>query len=193
MRDDDQLLDRNWLKALGHPLRLRLLEAVTDAAEASPVQLARMLDQPLGTVSRHMRLLRDLGFIELARGEPRRGAVEHFYRAVRAPFIDDRDWERLPVPMRRGLARQTLRKVFAEAAIAGGDGGFDGAGAGIARIPLRLDAEGQRELTEVVMDLLRRAKAIQERSDGRAAPADGARTTCLAVLHFAHGDRPAAS
>src|SRR5262245_59589620 len=103
--------DGRLLKALGHPLRLRLLEAITDAGEGSPVTLARRFKQPLATVSHHIRLLRDLGFLELTRTEPRRGAVEPFYRAVRLPFIDDGQWAQLPVAMRRGLATQTFRKI----------------------------------------------------------------------------------
>src|SRR4051794_20538891 len=82
------LFEGNLLKALGHPLRLRLLEAITDAGEASPVELARTLAQPLSTVSRHVRMLRDLGFVELVRTEPRRGSVAHYYRAIQAPFLD---------------------------------------------------------------------------------------------------------
>jgi DNA-binding transcriptional ArsR family regulator len=42
-------LDRRLLKALAHPLRERILESITDRGEASPVELARELDQPLAT------------------------------------------------------------------------------------------------------------------------------------------------
>ena len=33
---DNDLLERNLLKALGHPLRLRLLEMIIDSGESSP-------------------------------------------------------------------------------------------------------------------------------------------------------------
>jgi DNA-binding transcriptional ArsR family regulator len=185
----EDVFDRDLLKALGHPLRLRILEAISDAGEASPVELAGRLGRPLATVSHHVRLLRDLGFLELARTEPRRGAVEHFYRVLARPFIDDAQWEQLGTVLRHGLATQTFRMVFSEAVEAGGAGGFDGPCAHIIRLPLELDGRGRRELSEELLALLKRAEAIQRRSDARCArrpgPQDGQiETTSLVALHY---------
>jgi DNA-binding transcriptional ArsR family regulator len=180
-------LDPNLVKALGHPLRLRLLEAIIDDEEQSPVVLARRFGQPLASVSRHVRILRDLGFVELTRTEPRRGAVEHFYRAIRLAFIDDAHWDRMPVALRRGLARQTFRKVFAEASVAGAYGGFDPDYAHLDRIPLELDEAGRREVSEALHDFMRQAESIQRRSDARrstARPTDNVTSTRIALLHF---------
>jgi DNA-binding transcriptional ArsR family regulator len=47
----------------------------------SPKQIADALDAPLGQVSYHVRKLADAGLLELVAAEPRRGALEHFYRA----------------------------------------------------------------------------------------------------------------
>ena len=182
-------VEASVLKALGHPLRMRLLTFVAERGEASPVEMSRALDVPLATVSHHTRVLRDLGYVELSRTEQRRGAVEHYYRALMAPFLDDEQWERLPIPARRRVSAQLFRQVFEEAAAAGQTGGFDAAGAHIARRTLDLDARGWRELSRAVSTLLRRAEAIQARSDGRR---DGGRIededSCpseLAILHFA--------
>jgi hypothetical protein len=62
----------------GHPVRLRAL--VLLEFEASPGDLAEVLDAPLGVVAYHVRQLRDYGLITETRTEPRRGAVAHFYR-----------------------------------------------------------------------------------------------------------------
>jgi DNA-binding transcriptional ArsR family regulator len=179
-------LDARLLKALAHPLRERILESITDQGEASPAALARELDQPLATVSHHTRVLRELGGIELTRTEPRRGAVEHYYRAVLRPFLDDAQWEQLSLVKRRGLAGQLLRRIFADASAAGAGGGFDPAGAHVARVPLALDDRGWQELSEVVADVLNTAQAIPERSDARRRDnGDDARPSQLAILHFA--------
>src|SRR5689334_4699275 len=69
-------LDQSLIRALAHPLRWRIVEILVERGEGSPVQLARELDQPLATVSHHVRVLRDTGSIALTRTEPRRGAVE---------------------------------------------------------------------------------------------------------------------
>lgn len=179
-------LDARLLKALAHPLRARILESITDRGEASPVELARELDQPLATVSHHARVLRDLGCIELTRTEPRRGAVEHYYRSVLRPLLDDAQWEQLSLMERRGLAGQLVRRIFEAASAAGAAGGFDAAGAHVARVPLALDERGWEELSKVVADLLSTAQTIQERSDARRrAEGDDARPSELAILHFA--------
>jgi DNA-binding transcriptional ArsR family regulator len=197
----DGVRERNLVKALGHPLRLRLLVAVIDGGEESPVRLARRFELPLATVSRHMRMLRDLGFIEQTRTEPRRGAVEHFYRAVEVAFIDDAEWAQLPVAMRRGLARQTFRKIFHEASAAGGSGGFDTPEAYLARVVLETDEAGRREISHAIQEVLRRVKTIQQRSDARrasdAGPTGPVDRTELALLHFhpvnTGGDAPGPS
>jgi DNA-binding transcriptional ArsR family regulator len=182
-------VEASVLKALGHPLRMRLLTFVAERGEASPVEMSRALDLPLATVSHHTRVLRDLGYVELSRTEPRRGAMEHYYRALAAPFLDDEHWEMLPIPARRRVSAQLFPQVFEEAAAAGRIGGFDAAGAHIARRTLDLDAQGWRELSRAVLTLLRRAEAIQARSDARRdrKPIDD-ETACrsdLAILHFA--------
>jgi DNA-binding transcriptional ArsR family regulator len=189
-------VEASVLKALGNPLRMRLLTFVAERGEASPVEMSRALDVPLATVSHHTRVLRDLGYIELSRTEPRRGAVEHYYRALAAPFLDDEHWEMLPIPARRRVSAELFRQVFEEAAAAGRIGGFDAAGAHIARRMLDLDARGLRDLSRAVLTLLRRAEAIQARSDARR---DGERiedeAACpseLAILHFAVAE-PASS
>jgi DNA-binding transcriptional ArsR family regulator len=183
-------LDARVLKALGHPLRLLLVELITERGEASPTELARTLRFPLATVSHHVRFLRDLGYLELTRTEPRRGAVEHFYQVVTPPFIADEQWEQLSVAVRRGLAGQTLRRIFRAASAAGSGGGFDDRRAHIDRMLLDLDAEARRELSEALVDVLRLAQVIQRRSDARQV-SDGSAATRrseLAILHFGVGD-----
>jgi DNA-binding transcriptional ArsR family regulator len=184
-------LDPRLLKALSHPLRLRILDLIADHGELSPARIARELGHPLATVSHHTRLLRDLGCVELVRTEPRRGALEHFYRARWLPFLADELWEGLPVALRRGLAAQTFRRIFAEGSHGGAAGGFDRAGAHVDRMPLRLDDRGWVEISELLVGVLERARAIQERSDerGRSDGDGGAGGTrsVLAILHFSAG------
>jgi DNA-binding transcriptional ArsR family regulator len=184
--------DASVLKALGHPLRMRVLTFIAERGEASPVEMSRALDVRLATVSHHTRVLRDSGLVELSHTRPRRGAVEHYYRAVAAPFLDDDQWELLPIPARRQVSAQLFRNVFEDAAAAGRQGGFDDATAHIARRALDLDERGRRDLSKAVLALLKQAEVIQERSDKRrraARPDDpGAHPSELAILHFVTSD-----
>jgi DNA-binding transcriptional ArsR family regulator len=177
--------DAQIARVLSHPLRPRILQILADRGEASPNEIASELDVPLGTLSYHTRLLRDAGWIELVREVPRRGAVEHFYRAVVRPEIDDAHWERLPVGIRRRLAAMTVGEVLRSAAAAATTGGFDVAGAHVDRVPLELDDEGVEELSRVLTNALEEALAIQQRStERRAGEPDAARRSVLAILHF---------
>jgi DNA-binding transcriptional ArsR family regulator len=62
-------------------VRRRILAEI--AKPMSPSQLAVALGEPIGTVSYHVRELAEAGLLELVRTEPRRGALEHFYRVSR--------------------------------------------------------------------------------------------------------------
>src|SRR5262245_33576712 len=124
--------DAKVARVLSHPLRPQILQILTRRGEASPNEIAAELDVPLGTLSYHTRLLRDAGWIELVREVPRRGAVEHFYRAVERPFLDDTQWGDLPLGLRRRLASMTIGEVLRSASAAAGGGGFDEPGAHVA-------------------------------------------------------------
>ena len=56
--------DPRYVKALAHPLRIRILAMLADRS-ASPVQLSGKLDATLGTVAYHVRTLHSLGLVEL--------------------------------------------------------------------------------------------------------------------------------
>jgi DNA-binding transcriptional ArsR family regulator len=73
---------------MAHPLRVRILNRMnTRPAPWSPRELEDELDEELGLVSYHVKVLKDLELIELAKTAPVRGAVEHFYRAVERAFV----------------------------------------------------------------------------------------------------------
>jgi DNA-binding transcriptional ArsR family regulator len=179
---EPQLLDQRLAKALSHPLRRRVLERFIDEGEASPNEVAKQLGAPLSTVSYHVHILRDLQCIELVRTEPRRGAVEHYYRSALELLLEDAQWSRLPAAVRRQLAGQTVGDLMQEMGAAAQAGGFDDGDAAIARVPLELDETGRQELSELLRATLRDAEAIQERSLARD---DGdARRSLLGLLHF---------
>jgi predicted transcriptional regulator len=73
--------NRSLERALAHPLRARALELFGDAPK-SPNQVAKELEVDVSSLAYHVRVLRKLGCIELVETKQRRGALEHFYRAV---------------------------------------------------------------------------------------------------------------
>lgn len=66
-------------KCLAHPLRRRILDELGKGPR-SPNELTTVLDAKLTNLSYHVRMLNELGAIELVDLQPRRGAMEHYYR-----------------------------------------------------------------------------------------------------------------
>jgi DNA-binding transcriptional ArsR family regulator len=177
-------LDPRLAKALSHPLRPRILQILTARGEASPVQIAGELGESLGVVSYHMRILLRQECVELVRTEPRRGAIEHYYKAVLTPYIDDDQWSQLPLSLRRQLAGNTIGQLLQAAAGAAGHGGFDAPGAHVDRLPLALDRRGWEDLSDLLVQTLARAAEIQQESERRGPDAGEIDRSELAILHY---------
>ena len=175
------------MKALSHPLRVRMLTLLNQKV-SSPSELAEELDEPLGNVSYHMRFLADLNM------EPRRGAVEHYYEALEPPLISDDDWAELPVGLRRSLSDSTLSNVARDLKGAAAAGGFDRPNIHLSRTALSLDEQGWDELAGVLADVLDRARKIQEQSNNRRKrAAERGIQTALVIMQFEGGGVSAGS
>jgi DNA-binding transcriptional ArsR family regulator len=68
-------------KAIAHPLRAAILQRLCDH-DASPIEVAREMGEPLANVSYHVRALHKLGALALVRDRHVRRAVEHTYTAT---------------------------------------------------------------------------------------------------------------
>ena len=184
-------VDPRIVKALGHPLRQRILHALSGGV-LSPKQVAHKLGEPLGNVSYHVRILLDHDAIELVDTRPVRGAIEHFYRATIRPFFDDTHWAQLPVASRRALFGQTLEQIGEHVREAAASGGFDRLETHVTWTPLKLDAEGWTELSPKLVEVMDEAARIEAESLARLAQADGGAEPIaseLAMLHFERAPR----
>ena len=168
-RQTASAVDSRLAKALAHPLRVQLLAALNEGV-ASPNELAKRLDEPLTNVSYHVRMLHDLGCIELVETEPRRGALEHYYRAVVRPFFGDRDWKRLPKNARGSISDAVLQLVWDDAAEAIKGGLFDEReDRHLSRSVLSVDERGWDDLHDLLSQTLDKAMQIQADSASRAS------------------------
>ena len=180
-------IDQRIMKALSHPLRVRMLTLLNQKV-SSPSELAEELDEPLGNVSYHMRFLADLKMVKLVRTEPRRGAVEHYYEALEPPLVSDDDWAQLPVALRRSLSDSTLSDIARDLKGAAEEGGFDRENIHVSRVALMLDEQGWDELSDMLSEVLERARGIQEQSNRRRKRADnGVIPTALVLMQFEGG------
>jgi DNA-binding transcriptional ArsR family regulator len=190
----DDLLDQRLVKAISHPIRHRVLVLLNDRV-SSPNEIANELGESLGRVSYHVRRLADIGAIELVRTEPRRGAVEHFYRATARAWFSDTDWALLPKMTRRNIFGQNLKRVGSDVVAAAGAGGFDNVRAHVSFTLLDLDERGMSDISDLLAETLDRALEIQAESAARRAEDGDAESTPteLAVLHFERATNATAS
>lgn len=70
--------DEELVKALSHPIRVEILEALQGRV-ASPGELSEEMDQSVGVISYHAKTLVSCGWLELVHSKPARGSIEHFF------------------------------------------------------------------------------------------------------------------
>lgn len=80
-KKDQKPSNSDLISALKHPLRIRILQRLADGSMGSPNQLSQEFGEPLGNLSYHVKTLLEYNCVRLVKTEPRRGAVEHFYRS----------------------------------------------------------------------------------------------------------------
>jgi DNA-binding transcriptional ArsR family regulator len=168
MKQITEINDPRLVKGLAHPLRVHILR-ILQSRIASPSEIAEEIDAPLGNVSYHVRFLARVGLIELASTKPRRGAVEHYYRAVGRVRITDEAWAQVPQVVKNSLISSTLDEVGRYIGAAAAVGGFDRHDANVSRRGIVVDEQGFSELAAAAKQLLDRAHEIEGDSAKRLA------------------------
>jgi DNA-binding transcriptional ArsR family regulator len=186
MKKITTLDDPRYVKALSHPLRVRIL-AILEERTASPVQLAEQLEASLGVVSYHVRTLERFGLIKLVRTNPARGAVEHHYRANPRPTISDDGWGAAPPVAKQAYLSSFLQQVGAYTSAAAAAGGFDRADAQHTRTVAKLDAKGWAQLAKACEQLLSKIDTIEAQAAKRMTKdphAEGLADAGLVIMLF---------
>ena len=160
--------DPRYVKAMSHPLRVRIL-AMLDERKASPNQLAGWL----GRQPRHRRLPRahaaPLGLIELAGRDarPRRGRAPLPREA--APGVTAEGWAQASPVARQAAVGSSLEVIGEYARVSAAAGGFERSDAQLRRALLRLDAKGFAQLSRACDKLLEQVEKIQADAARRLA------------------------
>lgn len=166
-------IDQKLVKALAHPVRVHILETLQDQV-ASPTEISKGMEESLGVVSYHANTLVDCGCIELVRTRPRRGALEHFFRAAPRSFIGHQDWRRAPRAVRKGITDATIGTFFDRTAAAIDAGTIDAReDTTLNWMPITVDGTGWKELSAVMEEAQRLVTAIHTKSAKRLGGADG--------------------
>lgn len=180
-----EIIDRRLGKALSHPLRVRIL-SVANHRVVSPAEFAREFGEPLPSVSYHFKTLERLECIELVKTEPRRGAVEHFYRGTKRAFLSDAAWKQLPQPLQGGVTGAVLQTFVERAVDALEAGTFDARDdSHLSWTPVILDEEAWQGMASILERTLEQVLDLQAEAAGRLAESgeDGI-TAIVAVAGF---------
>jgi DNA-binding transcriptional ArsR family regulator len=180
------LVDPRIAKALSHPMRARILMILNERV-ASPNEIAEAIDERLPNVSYHVRALLDLGTIELVDTAQRRGAIEHYYRAVVRPFFSDKDWKRLPRSGRQAISDSILKILWDDLSESIKAGTFEArADRHLTHKRLVLDDQGWDEVTKLLNGVLSQVDKIEADSRARVKKSDdgAAIETTFALMNF---------
>jgi DNA-binding transcriptional ArsR family regulator len=173
-------IDQRLVRALGHPLRVKILEVV-QLRKASPSELTELLQAPLGNVAYHVRVLEKCGCIEQVATARRRGAVEHYFRARPRSYIGHQDWRKVPKSLRDAVTGASLGTFFDKAADALEAGTMDARDdTTLNWMPMAVDQAGWGEVAAVFEAVTNRLEAIHELCRRRMAQ-NGEESTALVV------------
>jgi DNA-binding transcriptional ArsR family regulator len=182
-RKKEELSAQNLIRALNHPLRVRMLEVLSQQ-ESSPKLLEGILGEKLQNVSYHARVLHKCGCVELTRVEQKRGAVEHFYRALPEAYIGHRLWRDVPNVLKGSVILASLKGFTDKLIAALKAGAADKEETSLSATTFSLDAAGREEAAGVVRDAFSKLEAIDNRSRRRAVKGGSGLTPFMGAVAF---------
>jgi len=157
------------LKALSHPTRILILDILREGPNSPSGIQKRMGDISLNLLGHHIKVLRDLGFVELVEEVQRRGAKEHIYRATDRRYLTAEEWKAIEEKKRPAVTATILRLVSEDVGEAFGEGEFDALPDNhLSRIPLEVDEKGWEEVTAALKGALDKVLVAEQRSKARA-------------------------
>jgi DNA-binding transcriptional ArsR family regulator len=165
-RSKKGLVDYRRMKALSKEGRVEIFAILCERV-ASPKEISDELNEGLSQVSYHVKVLRDCRLIVLDHKTPRRGAVEHYYRAVEPTLIPADAWNRLPPSIRGNLSANILEEFFDDASASIGAGIFDESPGELCWTPLILDSLGMEELGRLTREFLEAVLELQTNASKR--------------------------
>ncbi|MGW0330660.1 ArsR/SmtB family transcription factor [Streptomyces sp. NPDC003011] len=110
-QENRRITDLGTLKALAHPLRIRLYRLLYVARTATASQLAEQVDEAVSLVSYHLRKLADHGLIEAADPQSGDGRERWWQPASDGLSIHDEDFRDAP---EKAAAHTAASRLFYE-------------------------------------------------------------------------------
>ena len=155
-------------RALGHPLRVAILECLNSSGPAAPVEVARQLGADLSNLSYHVRVLAEGGLIMPIRKERKRGRVRTIYRSTARASFSDSAWATLSPATKAEISATAFRVLTTRASDALEAGTFDSKDTRHLSVStVAVDEEGWDEIADALAAVFHRIDEIQEEARDR--------------------------
>lgn len=175
-------LETRLLKALTHATRVAILDLMNTGVW-SPNELSKALELGLSHVGYHVKVLKDLELIELAGTEPRRGTIEHFYRAIERPFVPSDIASHVPKMAQRIIGNHILENIAADvSASLSSERFFERDDWHIGWIPVGLDDQACREAEKLADKFTEDFMKLEADATNRLVESGGEAILTTAVL-----------
>jgi DNA-binding transcriptional ArsR family regulator len=182
---NDRTIEEAVSYAVAHRIRVELLAALNERPY-SPKELARIVRQPLSTVTHHIDELLKSGSIEVARTERVRNVNVNFYRSIELPFYSDEEIDAMSEEERQVTIAPALQAIMAEAMAAFWAGKMvDDPRLWISWRWFNVDAQGRQDIADEQARSWERVQEIEaESADRRANSDEDPQSVIVASLGF---------
>lgn len=158
--------------------------AMLDEDAASPAVLGPKLGIPVSRAAYHIRVLHDLGLIEMVRTRQRRGAVEHYYKTTQHPRFSDQAWENLDLVSKQRVLTGLLDSAHEYATRSAAAGGFDEPNAHFTTTRMKLDEEAWEQIASLSKLWLEEVAAVEADAAARIAKVPHSAIDAGLVIQF---------
>jgi DNA-binding transcriptional ArsR family regulator len=156
--------------AVSHRIRVEILTALHEVESASAMELARILRQPLSTVTHHVSELLKSGSIQVERTERVRSVEQRFYSLLSPLFVNDEEWEEMPEAERQKVCGAVLQSMIAEALAAYGAGKIAADARQVTCWAwFNVDERGRHDIAEEQIRSWQRIEEIEQEASARCA------------------------
>ena len=188
------LVDRRLIKAVSNPTRVDIFIHLVERGPSSPSKIARQLDcVSVNLVAHHIKVLRDLGCVELVDEIKHGGRTERIYRATKRHYFSAAESAFMDVEEVRSITLDILRLISNDVETSLLANSFDRITDNhLSRVPLRLDREGWGEVVRILARTLEEVEEAGERSAERVrASGEEPVDARVAIMQFPMPERKA--
>lgn len=174
------------LDALRHPIRVRIVEALTDWGRLSPSEIVnrslcadvatmrgKTPKQQLSIISYHCRQLEKIGLVTVVHERRVRGATQHFYEANVDAYFSDEQWAALNEDQRHAISQVVWQRFIAQVEHSMQRELFDRRSERwMTWGPLDLDERGWRDFIDCLREAFANVERIREEAGERLTVSD---------------------